>query len=161
MGMGVSTSKNAKGDSIVSAPSEKTAARSPALVFVVDDELQVGELVEAFLKLSGYRTQLFQDPRAALAAMADAKELPDLLVTDYVMEGLNGIELVAQALRFKPGLKTILISGNISEHVLQKYATRPDYFLRKPFLSQKLLELVESLLGPAPQATPPDTAKDA
>jgi two-component system cell cycle sensor histidine kinase/response regulator CckA len=140
----------AKGNPEEARPESGLAAASvpggPAMVYIVDDHVEVGELVEAFLKMAGYRTRLFQDPRAALTAMGDANAAPDLLVTDFVMEGLNGIELIEQALRLKPDLKTILISGNVGEQILQKFATRPDRFLRKPFLSQKLAEMVSSLL---------------
>ncbi len=116
------------------------------LVYVVDDEPLVGELVVAFLKIKGYQTQLFLNAEAALAALAAAKPPPQVLVTDYAMEGLNGLQLIAQCRKLSPALKTILISGNLRNEELAKAVIQPDQFLRKPFLSSQLLNSLQAMV---------------
>jgi DNA-binding NtrC family response regulator len=115
-------------------------------VFVVDDESRIGELVQTILKLEGYDARCFSDPEQALSALEEEPQKPDLLLTDFVMQPINGMELIERSRRVVPNLKTILYSGNASEEVSQAYSTKPDRFLAKPFLPATLLALLEATL---------------
>lgn len=123
-----------------------SAAKQAPLVFVVDDEALIGEVVEIFLKMAGYRVRLFQDPEEAWKVFAAASPKPDLLITDFAMQPIDGMELIERCRSLKPGLKTILISGNVTENIIHEYSYKPNKFLPKPFQSPELLETVQAVL---------------
>ena len=81
-----------------------------ARVLVVDDETLVCEVLERFLTDQGYRVQCVHDGQQGLEAVR--KELPDVLLLDIYMPGLNGLEVLERMQR--EGLKPrvlLTISG--------------------------------------------------
>ena len=123
------------------------ATKAGALVYVVDDEPMVGDVVQAILKMGGYESVLFQDPNAAFKAISEANPKPTLLLTDFQMPQMTGRELIQHCKKAYPLLKTILYSGNVQEDTVALYPARPDRFLRKPFTPKTLIDLIESVLG--------------
>ena len=123
------------------------ATKAGALVYVVDDEPMVGDVVQAILKMGGYESVLFQDPNAAFKAISEANPKPTLLLTDFQMPQMTGRELIQHCKKAHPLLKTILYSGNVQEDTVALYPARPDRFLRKPFTPKTLIDLIESVLG--------------
>jgi len=82
---------------------------------------------------------LAPDARQALARLGEAA--PDLLVSDFMMPGMNGADLV-KAVRQLAGyesLPVILISG-APEAALRRYQADYDAFLRKPFGLEEFLQ---------------------
>ena len=128
--------------------------QSKALVLVVDDELMVGDVVQAMLELGGYRTIYFQDPRKALEWLQEPYTHPDLMLTDFLMPHLTGLDLLQAARASRPGLKAILYSGHVEEREADNYPERPQRFLRKPFSARTLISVVKSVLEGSPQAPP-------
>ncbi|MBI4664618.1 MAG: response regulator [Verrucomicrobia bacterium] len=116
------------------------------LVYVVDDESMIGEVVEVILKLKGFRPRFFTDPELAYETIMHEEPKPDLLLTDFLMSPINGMELIERCKRIQPGLKTILYSGNVGEEIMQYYAAKPDGFISKPFLPKTLVSVVNSVL---------------
>ena len=122
-------------------------ARKAVLVYVVDDEPMVGDVVQAILKLGGYESVFFADPNAAFKAFSEAHPKPALLLTDFQMPQMTGRELIHHCKKVEPGLKTILYSGNVQEETVAFYPARPDRFLRKPFTPKTLIDLVHAVLA--------------
>jgi FixJ family two-component response regulator len=120
---------------------------SSPLIYAVDDEPLVGDLVATVLEMNGFQNKLFRHPAEALKAFIAANPRPALLVTDFVMEGLNGMELIENCKRMQPTLKTILYSGSVGAEVIQRYPIKPDYFIRKPFHTKYLIDVVRSVLA--------------
>ena len=126
----------------------KPAAPKPSLlVYVVDDEPMVGDVVQAILKLGGYRSIYFQEPLRALQVFTEANPRPALLLTDFQMPQMTGRELIQRCKEIEPGLKTILYSGNVQEDTVAMYRTKPDRFLRKPFTPKTLIDIVNSIVA--------------
>ena len=117
------------------------------LIYLVDDEPLIGEVVEAVLTLEGYRITFFQDPTVALQEFLKADPKPQLLLADFVMRPMTGMELIERCKQAQPALKTILYSGNVGEEIMESHSVRPDAFLNKPFLPRKLIDLVKSVLA--------------
>jgi len=134
--------------------SSSAPVKSAALVWVVDDEPMVGDVVQAILKMGGYESVFFSDPQLALSALHQADPLPDLLLTDFMMPQMTGRELIQHCKKALPKLKTILYSGNVQEETLAFYPARPDRFLRKPFTPKTLIDLVKSVLSEPPDDNP-------
>ena len=80
----------------------------PLRILYVDDDLDYALLFKLALSRAGYQVSTRQDPRAALNALADI----DLLVSDYRMPGMNGIELIRAARAQAPDLRCALISSD-------------------------------------------------
>jgi DNA-binding NtrC family response regulator len=120
---------------------------SGALIFVVDDEPMVGELVVTVLEMAGFQIKQFIHPTEALAAVNAANPRPDLLMTDFVMPDLNGMELIQNCKQTHPALKTILYSGYVGAEVIQRYQVKPDFFIGKPFHPKNLVDTVRLVLG--------------
>jgi CheY-like chemotaxis protein len=127
-------------------PSLEATGVSP-LVYLVDDEPLLLELAEMVLEGNGYRFQKFQDPIEAWNAFSVAAPPPTLLITDYAMHAMNGIELIVKCKTLRPELKTILISGTVDENILGALPVKVDHFLRKPYRTIQLGDIVRSVLA--------------
>jgi DNA-binding NtrC family response regulator len=115
------------------------------LVVIVDDECIVCEMLELLFQQSGFQTRAFFDPEQLLDTL-DTKDSPQILVTDYFMPNLNGLELMSRSRELWPGIRTVLISGGPMLAELHDDATRPERFIRKPFAPDELLNSVTQLL---------------
>ena len=118
----------------------------PKLIYVVDDESMIGDVVQIILRMDGFEPRFFHDPEVALRTLVEEEPKPALLLTDFRMSPMNGMELIERSKQHFPDLLTILYSGNAGEEILDHYPVRPDAFLRKPFLPRALVSLVRSTL---------------
>jgi len=116
------------------------------LIFVVDDYAELGQMIEVFLRRAGYQARVFSDPVLALNALETAELKPRLLISDYRMPGINGLELIHRCKLIHPTLKVIAASANILDEEIEKYPFRPDRILPKPYSTEGLLSMVKSLL---------------
>jgi CheY-like chemotaxis protein len=115
--------------------------------FVVDDEDIIASTRRLILSNQGFYARSFIDPLEALKAAAQSVS-PDLLLTDVMMPGINGIELAKQVKARCPKCKILLFSGQ-SETVdlLEDAGAQGDYFeiLSKPVHPRDLLAKIEKL----------------
>jgi two-component system, cell cycle sensor histidine kinase and response regulator CckA len=116
-------------------------------IYVVDDDPTILEVTHTLLEIHGYRVAAFQSPEDALKAYAAAKPRPRLLLTDYVMPGMNGMELIDRCREVEPQLRSVMMSGSVGEEVFRGSSSKPDQFLRKPFLAAQLVACVQAALG--------------
>lgn len=121
-----------------------SAARSP-LVFVVDDEPMLLELAAVIIKPLGCEVRTFRDPEAALRECSVTP--PDLVLTDYAMGRMTGMDLVRECRRLNPRQKIILVSGTVDEHVFADAPNKPDKFLAKPYQLEELSRCLRELLA--------------
>src|SRR5688572_31905784 len=117
------------------------------VVFAVDDEPMLLELVALVLEPLGYRVRTFRDPATAVRAFSLAAPQPAVVVTDYAMHMMNGMDLIRECRRVNPEQKIILVSGTVDETVYRDSPVKPDSFLAKPYPARRLAEMVESLLA--------------
>ncbi len=90
----------------------------------------------------------------ALDAFVKARVKPELLITDYAMGKLNGIELIERCKALKPDLKTIIISGTAGAEVVLGASVRVDRFLGKPYQPPNLVDMVRRVLEEPGGASP-------
>jgi CheY-like chemotaxis protein len=122
--------------------------RKSPLVYLVDDQAVLLDLAEASLLNGGYHLKKFDDPETALRSFRKARSKPDLLITDYAMGKMNGIDLIQKCKLVAPYLKTILLSGTIGPEILLDSPVKIDRFLGKPYQPGKLAETVKLVLNP-------------
>jgi two-component system, cell cycle sensor histidine kinase and response regulator CckA len=114
-------------------------------VYLVDDEPMVLELTRLILAQEGYDLREFRNPVEALEAFKAADPKPDLIVTDYAMNEMDGIRLMQSCREERPGQKVLLVSGTVGREICSDPATGPDEFLSKPFGITQLTDLVRQL----------------
>src|SRR5207247_10790853 len=113
------------GMSQLTTESNPTTAKKSALVYVVDDEPMVGDVVQAILKMGGYESVLFDDPKTAFQALSEANPKPTLLLTDFLMPPMTERELIQHCKNDHPASKTILYSGNVHEATVEFHPAQP------------------------------------
>lgn len=123
------------------------AKAGPALLYVVDDEPMLLELAAMILEPVGYRVLTFRDPGTALSAFSSAAPRPDLVITDYAMRPMSGLDLMQACRKLEPRQKVLFISGTVDEPFFDDPATKPDLFLAKPYQARELVDAVRDLLA--------------
>ncbi len=117
-------------------------------VMVVDDDEVITTVVEPLLARVGYRVTIFHDARQALAAFAARPGDFDIVVTDYNMPELSGLELAAALLRLRPGLPIAISSGYLSDELragAQRLGIR--HLMPKQNTFEELARLVQRVLA--------------
>lgn len=134
----------------MSQPDTNHEARSEVnqpLVFAIDDEPMLLELVVMVLEPLGCRVRTFRDPATAVRAFSLADPRPALIVTDFAMHNMNGMDLIRECRQINPQQKILLVSGTVDETIYRNSPVKPDAFLAKPYPAKQLAELVKSLLA--------------
>jgi PAS domain S-box-containing protein len=122
-------------------------------ILVVEDEAPILRLLTRFLGRRGAEVTGVPDAARALEAAEASDRPPDLLLTDIVMPGMNGVELARRLTARFPGLGVLLVSGYADHRLLQEGQLPPGaIFLPKPYALTDLLASLESLLETPPSA---------
>lgn len=117
------------------------------VVFVVDDEPMLLELNAVIIEPLGLRVRTFRDPDTAVRAFSLSDPKPALIVTDYAMHTMNGMDLITACRRINPKQKIIMVSGTVDETIFRNSPEKPDLFLAKPYQSKHLADMVRGLLA--------------
>jgi DNA-binding response OmpR family regulator len=137
----------------MAAPRNNTSGQGrprKALIFLVDDEPALLDLLEVSLQAEGYTLKKFLDPEEALRAFRTARAKPDLLVTDYALPHMNGLDLIERCRAEHPALKAIMVSGSASAEIALGSPVKIDRFVGKPFQPETISGLVRAVLEEAP-----------
>ncbi len=113
-------------------------------ILVVDDEPGVRTFMAETLRDAGYRAMEAENAGAALRLLEN--EALDLLLTDYSMPGMTGLELAEHARAKAKALRVLIVSGYADAEALEASAARPT-LLRKPFDERTLIEAVRNVLA--------------
>jgi two-component system cell cycle sensor histidine kinase/response regulator CckA len=125
-----------------------------ATILVAEDEPAQRVLIVTTLRAEGFTVLEACDGKAAEAAAVKFGVPVDLLLTDFVMPGMDGPRL-AQALRPRfPAMKVLIITGHIDEEPVQKGVMEEAFkrgaaFLQKPFTPEDLVRRVRAVLSGA------------
>jgi two-component system phosphoglycerate transport system response regulator PgtA len=87
-------------------------------ILLVDDNADFTESTRAVLEMLGYEVRCYLNGHDFLRELARAGDA-DLLITDYYLPDLNGIELLTRARATLPGLKAILLTGSRESGILK------------------------------------------
>ncbi len=126
--------------------SERSAAEMPrgaANILLCDDDDDVRGFIGEFLGSVGYTIHEANGPEAALGILEQSAEI-DLLIVDYAMPGMNGLETIRQARQRRPGLRPLLITGYAGA---VGGGTVGIPLLRKPFAPAELARMVAEILA--------------
>jgi len=112
-------------------------------ILLVDDDNAVRRLCRIILEQAGFAVIEADSAESALRLWATCSESVDLLVTDYHMMGLTGLQLAVSLRSSKPDLGILLISGGAIQESVPMYIG----FLAKPFPASSLTQAVSKALA--------------
>lgn len=111
-------------------------------LLVVDDNPNDGALLHSALALEGYEVSRASDGHEALRLLE--RERPDVIVTDLIMPGLDGLSLCKE-IRSKPGLDHVAIVALTGGEYPEELTGQCDVFLRKPVDIDRLVDTLQQL----------------
>ncbi|HYL52804.1 MAG TPA: PAS domain S-box protein [Acidimicrobiia bacterium] len=124
-----------------------TARGGGETVLVTEDEDAIREVARRILTRNGYPVLLAENGARALEALDAFEGEVHLLLTDVVMPGMQGKELAEEALRHRPGLRVLYMSGYAQPILASQGTLDPGVvLLEKPFTEQSLLGRVREVL---------------
>jgi nitrogen-specific signal transduction histidine kinase/ActR/RegA family two-component response regulator len=125
----------------------KEVPRGVETVLVVEDDSNLRELVARVLRKSGYEVHVAAGGVEAISIASDPLTLIDAVISDVVMPGMNGRELVEKLLEMRPGIACLLMSGYTDDDVLRRGVQQGETaFLQKPFTPDQLARKVREVL---------------
>ncbi|ATR83567.1 response regulator [Pseudomonas sp. FFUP_PS_473] len=118
------------------------------VVLIVEDEPAIRRVLHDYLAREGYRVLVAEDGAQAFEMLASKPHL-DLMVTDFRLPGgISGVDIAEPAVKLRPELKVIFISG-YPEEILESGSAiaRKAPILTKPFDLDTLGERIQQLLA--------------
>ena len=129
------------------APAPDSVTRRKTIL-VVDDEAMVRDLTVKRLDVLGYDTIVAVDGEEGVSVFRERLNEIDLVMLDFKMPKMNGVEAFGELIRIKPDVKVILCSGYTEDVVMQSFpGQRPAGVLHKPYNMEDLKGNLERLLG--------------
>ena len=112
-------------------------------ILIVDDDADFLESLADILTAKGYQVVSAHGGRQAIQA---ARETPmDVVLSDIVMPGIDGLEACQEIEKLHPGASFLLMTGQPSDRLPQQALGKTDWpLLRKPFDVERLLGLIAS-----------------
>ena len=125
---------------------ERSTAGNEAIL-LVEDQDQVREAVRTILERLGYDVEAVPSAAAALV-WVEGGAAADLMLTDVVLPGMNGVALAEQVAARRPGLRVLFMSAYTNEESVPDRSLNgsPCAFIPKPFSLEVLARAVRDLL---------------
>ena len=134
------------------APQRRTPKHGDGVVLLVEDEAPVRAFASRALRLRGYTVIEADSAEAALEKLKDPALSVDVFVTDVVMPGMDGPTWVKQALKTRPDVQVIFVSGYAEGAFDGATPSVPQsVFLQKPFSLNQLTDTVHDQIASADQ----------
>ncbi len=111
-------------------------------ILVIDDDEDLADIAAMLLENSGYEVTTYTVPEAALEEFRQRPEAFDAVVTDQVMPGMSGVELMKAMMALRPNLPVVLMTGRGRTPEIEANSDIIDVFLTKPFSSEALAKAV-------------------
>jgi CheY-like chemotaxis protein len=117
-------------------------------ILFLDDEPALVAVGVRLLEARGYRVFGFTRPADAMAAVRRDAASFDIVVTDFKMPGLSGLDVANEIGRLRSDLPVVVVSGHLDEETRRALASScARAFLEKPYSGARLAEVLSGLLG--------------
>ena len=138
-------------------PEESKSTNITGTLLVIEDEPDVRELLELFLKDEGHRVILAKDGLSALRLFENNAMRPDLMLADYNLphdlDGLRTTTMLRE--KFHAQVPVIILTGDISIATLRAISDENCVRLNKPIKLSKLSQTIQELLSAQSDAASP------
>ena len=129
------------------ATAQARAKHEDGVILLVEDEAPVRAFASRALRLRGYTVLEADSAEAALKTLEDHSLDIDVFVTDVVMPGMDGPSWVRQALKDRPDVRVVFVSGYAEDSFDEAQTRIPNsVFLPKPFSLNDLTDTVHNQL---------------
>lgn len=118
-----------------------------AKILLAEDDTALRGFLSASLEKAGHNVVACEDGLMALAVLEAEEGTFDLLLSDIIMPGIDGIELSQRALRINPALKVLFITGFAAMALSDAPSGDAPRVISKPFHLGKLVREIEEILG--------------
>jgi CheY-like chemotaxis protein len=118
-----------------------------ATILLVDDDEGVRDLAYVVLASQGYSVRPVGSAEDAIEVVRREAAPIHLLLTDVMLEGLDGSQLARRLAELRPGIKVLYMSGYLEDPALAQGKGDGVAFLHKPFTPTGLLQAVKALLA--------------
>lgn len=130
---------------------------APYRILIVEDQREVSRLLRTALETLDYKLTVAEIPSGEEAVLDSSRNKIDLLVADYRLPGITGIELMRKVRKNHPKAKVILVTGQTDPRVRKEVAEAgADAFFIKPVPMADFLDAVERHLGLVETFLPPE-----
>ena len=121
--------------------------REGVTILLVEDDTLMRHLTRKMLEDHGYKVLEAEDGKAALKVIGASAKPVDLTLTDVVMKGMTGPELLLRLSDSYPRMKSVYMSGYTGELVAGQGLDSSVRLLEKPFTRVALLKTLDEVLG--------------
>jgi response regulator RpfG family c-di-GMP phosphodiesterase len=129
----------------------KSSNNNDYYILLVDDEKDILDLFSEYLLFNGFNTISFQNPLKALNYFYQNKSNCSLVITDYKMPQMSGLDLIKKIKEKDANyeIKTIVISAFIKDNLPydKSYITMIDKILEKPVYLDRLKKVIQELVS--------------
>lgn len=130
-------------------------------VLLVDDQRDIVRLLHSSLQTLGHEMDIIDAPSGEEALLEASRRKIDLLVSDYLLPGISGVELMRKIQARSPELKVIFISGMTDRKVRKEMLNAGALAVfDKPIPLADFMDAVERSLGLVLTIFPPESSKD-
>jgi len=117
-------------------------------ILIVEDNEQAMSLAQTVLMRLGYHVLTASTPRAAIDLLKTLNHPVDLVLSDVIMPGMTGPDLMRQLMAIRPGLKVLFTSGYSDDAIVRHgVLSAGTLFLQKPYTPAALAEKVREALA--------------
>jgi DNA-binding NtrC family response regulator len=115
------------------------------MIVFIDDDQEILEVLKDYFE-EKYEIAVFQDPREALRYIEDNRKIVEVVITDYKMPNINGIDVARRVRQAEDNILVILMSGfvdfeNVQDYLKQRLIYQ---FVNKPFSLERLAQTVDT-----------------
>ena len=129
-------------------PAGEELARGAGTILLIEDNAELRELTEEVLSSAGYTVLAAEDGPAAFRLAERYNGEIRLLLTDYVLPGMNGKEIATRLAAARPDMKVLFMSGYTGLTIANE-AGQTAEFIEKPWTPDGLCMKLKQLLSPA------------
>ncbi len=115
------------------------------LAYIVDDEPMLLDLNEAMLRALGFEVRRFRAAELAYEAYRSEPTPPAIIITDFSMHRMTGLDLIEACRAIHAGQKFLLLSGTVNASIFEDSQTKPDHFMPKPYATEDFTAAVRQL----------------
>ncbi len=125
-----------------------TQVMGKEVILLVEDQEMIRKMVLNILERYGYTVIDAASGEEALNICQNMGNEVDLVLTDVIMDGMNGCELAYRLMDLYPGIRVLYMSGYADNTIIEQGILRPGMpFIQKPFMPDILLTKIRQVLG--------------